>query len=142
MTTFDYRQELQLRDDALRRELGMRDGALKRELDVRDEALKRELDMRHETFLGEQALRDKAWDERFNGFLRAQAERDRAFETTSQARFARIENDIASIKSDAKAVSEDIHGLKLTLAKYFGGAIVVGAISSAALSAGLRAILT
>lgn len=45
---------------------------------LRDEQIRRELTLRQESFRDEQAVRDKALDERFGGFLKAQSERDKA----------------------------------------------------------------
>lgn len=47
------------------------------ELQLRDEQLRREIEMRQESSRSEQAVRDKAWDDRYLGFLAAQAERDK-----------------------------------------------------------------
>ncbi|MCF9000504.1 hypothetical protein [Pseudomonas syringae] len=108
------------------------------ELSLRDEQLRREMDLRQESFRAEQALRDKALEERFAGFFAAQSERDKAFEKVSDARFDRIEKDVASIKADTKTVSLEVVGIRLVIAKYVGGAIVVVAIASAALTAGSK----
>lgn len=112
------------------------------ELKLRDEALRRELDLRQDSFRAEQVVRDKALDDKFSGFFAAQTERDKAFEKVSDARFDRIEKDVASIKSETKAVTAEVHGIKVTMAKYFGGAIVIGAIASAALGAVLKQLFS
>lgn len=111
------------------------------ELKLRDEQLRREMDIRQESFRAEQAVRDKALEDRFAGFLAAQVERDKAWEKTSEARFDRIEKDIGGIKSDTKKVAEDINGIKVTMAKYLGAAIVIGALASAALGGIIKHIL-
>jgi hypothetical protein len=111
------------------------------ELKLRDEQLRREMDIRQESFRAEQAVRDKALEDRFAGFLTAQVERDKAWEKTSEARFDRIEKDIGGIKSDTKKVADDINGIKVTMAKYLGGAIVIGALASAALGGVIKHIL-
>lgn len=119
------------------------------ELALRDEQIRREQDLRQESFRAEQAARDQAAEaryarfeatltEKFSGFLAAQAERDKAFEKLAEARFERIEKDIASIKGDAKTITTDVQGIKVTMAKYLGGAVVIGAIASAMLGAALR----
>lgn len=108
------------------------------ELKLRDDSLRKELDLRQESFRAEQAVRDKALDDKFSGFFSAQAERDKAWEKISEARFDRIEKDVASIKTEAKAVTAELHAMKVTMAKYFGGAIVIGAIASALLGAALK----
>lgn len=118
--TTDYRQELSLRDDQLRREL----------------------DLRQESFRAEQAARDAALAEKFSGFLAAQAERDKSWEKVTDARFERIEKDVSSIKADAKTITNDVQALKVTMAKYLGGAVVIGALASAALGVALRHFLT
>lgn len=112
------------------------------ELQLRDEQLRREMDLRQESFRAEQAVREKALDDRVSGFLAAQAERDKAWEKVSEARFDRIEKDVASIKSDTKKVSEDVNGMKITMAKYLGGAIVIGAVASAILGAAAKHLFT
>lgn len=111
------------------------------ELKLRDDSLRKELDLRQESFRAEQAVRDKALDDKFSGFFSAQAERDKSWEKISEARFDRIEKDVASIKTEAKAVTTELHSMKVTMAKYFGGAIVIGAIASAILGAALKHLL-
>ncbi|MEB2647588.1 hypothetical protein SOP86_18270 [Pseudomonas canadensis] len=110
----------------------------KAELALRDEQLRRELDLRQESFRSEQAARDAALNEKFAGFLAAQAERDKALEKISEARFDRIEKDVGSIKTDSKKVSDDVSGIKVTMAKYLGAAVVIGALASAALGAAAK----
>jgi hypothetical protein len=107
--TTDYRHELALRDDQLRREM----------------------DLRQESFRAEQTVRDKSMDERFSGFLAAQSERDKAWEKISDARFERIEKDVASIKSDAKKITDDVHGIRRWIATYTGGIAVIAVIFGA-----------
>ncbi len=113
----------------------------KGELALRDEQLRRELDLRQESFRFEQSARDAALSEKFSGFLAAQAERDKSWEKISEARFDRIEKDVSSIKSDTKRVSDDVNGIKVTMAKYLGAAVVIGALASAALGAAAKHIL-
>lgn len=108
------------------------------ELALRDEQIRREMDLRQESFRAEQVVRDKALEERFAGFFAAQSERDKAFEKVSDARFDRIEKDVASIKADAKTVSQEVVGIRLVIARYVGGAIVVVAIASALMTAGSK----
>lgn len=122
--------------------------AEKRVLDYRDEIalrdgqLRRELDLRQESFRAEQTARDAALSEKFAGFLAAQAERDKSWEKISEARFDRIEKDVSSIKTDTKKVSEDVNGIKVTMAKYLGAAVVIGALASAALGAAAKHFLS
>lgn len=111
------------------------------ELALRDEQLRRELDLRQESFRFEQTARDAALSEKFAGFLAAQAERDKSLERISEARFDRIEKDVSSIKSDTKRVSDDVNGIKVTMAKYLGAAVVIGALASAALGAAAKHLL-
>lgn len=113
----------------------------KSELALRDDQLRRELDLRQESFRAEQVARDAALSEKFAGFLAAQAERDKAWEKISEARFERIEKDVSSIKTDTKKVSEDVNGIKVTMAKYLGAAVVIGALASAALGAAAKHFL-
>ncbi|WP_143498955.1 hypothetical protein [Pseudomonas sp. Irchel 3A18] len=113
----------------------------KSELELRDEQVRREVDLRQESFRFEQAARDAALSEKFSGFLAAQAERDKAWEKISEARFERIEKDVSSIKADTKKVSDDVNGIRVTMAKYLGAAIVIGALASAALGAAAKHIL-
>lgn len=78
--TTDYRQELKLRDDQLRREM----------------------DLRQESFRAEQAVRDKALDDRFQGFLSVQAERDKRMEGAFNhidASHTEIKSSISSMKN-------------------------------------------
>lgn len=110
-------------------------------ISLRDDQLRRELDLRQESFRAEQASRDLALNEKFSGFLSAQSERDKALEKISDARFDRIEKDVSSIKADAKKVSDEINTIKVTMAKYLGAAVVIGAIASAALGAAAKHFL-
>lgn len=126
----------------MEREADRRTDGYRSELALRDEQLRRELDLRQESFRLEQAARDAALSEKFSGFLSAQAERDRAWEKISESRFERIEKDISSIKTDTKKVGEDVNGIKVTMGKYLGGAIVIGAIASALLGAALKHFLS
>lgn len=114
----------------------------RKELALRDEQLKREFDLRQESFRNEQLARDAALAEKFSGFLSAQSERDKALEKVSESRFDRIEKDVSSIKADTKKVGEDVNGIKVTMGKYLGGAIVIGAIASALLGVALRYVFT
>ncbi len=114
----------------------------RKELAMRDEQLKREFDLRQESFRNEQLARDAALAEKFSGFLAAQSERDKALEKVSESRFDRIEMDVSSIKADTKKVGEDVNGIKVTMGKYLGGAIVIGAIASALLGVALRYVFT
>lgn len=85
---------------------GMTDQDYRHELSLRDEQLRRELDLRHESMRQEQAIRDKAWEQRFSGFLDAQAERDK-----------RLDESVASIKSDIASLGSlklNIWGAMLT----------------------------
>jgi len=111
------------------------------ELKLRDDSLRKELDLRQESFRAEQAVRDKALDDRFAGFFAAQSERDKSFEKVSDARMDRIEKDVASIKADAKTITTDIQGIKVTMAKYLGAAVVIGALASGILGAALKHLL-
>lgn len=114
----------------------------RKELALRDTQLQRELDIRQESFRAEQVARDAALSEKFAGFLAAQAERDKALEKLSESRFERIEKDVSSIKADTKKVGEDVNGIKVTMGKYLGGAIVIGAIASALLGVALKYVFS
>lgn len=129
------------RVDRMERDAEKRALDYKAELSLRDEQLRRELDLRQESFRAEQAARDAALSEKFSGFLAAQAERDKALERIYDARFERIEKDVSSIKGDTKKVADDVNGIKVTMAKYLGGAIVIGAVASAVLGAAVKHLL-
>lgn len=110
------------------------------ELKLRDDSLRKELDLRQESFRAEQAVRDKALDEKFSSFLQSQANRDRAFEKraeisdkASDVRFDRIDKDISSIKTDVKTLSTDVHGIRRWIAMYTGGIAVLAFIIGAAI---------
>lgn len=135
-------ERMDKRVDRMERDADKRAHEYKSELALRDEQLRRELDLRQESFRAEQASRDAALNEKFSGFLAAQAERDKAWEKISEARFDRIEKDVGSIKTDTKKVSEDVNGIKVTMAKYLGAAVVIGALASAALGAAAKHFLT
>ncbi|NMZ35385.1 hypothetical protein [Pseudomonas proteolytica] len=134
-------ERMDKRVDRMERDADKRAYDYKAELALRDEQLRRELDLRQESFRAEQVSRDTALNEKFSGFLAAQAERDKAWEKISEARFDRIEKDVGSIKSDTKKVSEDVSGIKVTMAKYLGAAVVIGALASAALGAAAKHFL-
>jgi len=85
--------------------------------------------------------RVQAVSAKIDSFLSAQVERDKAWEKVSEARFDRIEKDISSIKADSKKIAEEINGLKVTMAKYLGAAIVIGAVASAILGAAAKNLL-
>lgn len=129
------------RVDRMERDAEKRAHDYKAELALRDEQIRRELDLRQESFRAEQAARDAALNEKFSGFLAAQAERDKAWEKISESRFERIEKDISSIKTDTKKVADDVNGIKVTMAKYLGAAVVIGALASAALGAAAKHFL-
>lgn len=78
-------KETDRRAGEFRAETDRRAEEFRRELALRDDTLRRELDLRRETFLAEQALRDKAWDERYAGFLATQAERDKRMDESVTA---------------------------------------------------------
>nr|WP_315448003.1 hypothetical protein [uncultured Pseudomonas sp.] len=128
--------------DRMERSEERRSDDFRKELALRDAQLQRELDIRQESFRAEQVARDAALSEKFAGFLAAQAERDKAWEKISESRFERIEKDVSSIKADTKKVGEDVNGIKVTMGKYLGGAIVIGAIASALLGVALKYVFT
>ncbi|MFS1292061.1 hypothetical protein ACLRDI_30575 [Pseudomonas piscis] len=134
-------ERMDKRIDRMESEAEKRAQGFKAELSLRDDQIRRELDLRQESFRAEQAARDAALNEKFAGFLAAQTERDKAWEKISEARFDRIEKDVSSIKADTKKVSDDVSGIRVTMAKYLGAAVVIGAIASAILGAFARRLL-
>ena len=141
-TLSDIENRMDRRIERMEKDGERRSDDYRKELALRDEQLKREFDLRQESFRHEQAARDAALSEKFTGFLAAQAERDKALEKISESRFDRIEKDVSSIKTDTKKVGEDVNGIKVTMGKYLGGAIVIGAIVSALLGVALKYALT
>lgn len=137
-TLSDIENRMDRRIERMEKDGERRSDDYRKELALRDEQLKREFDLRQESFRHEQAARDAALAEKFTGFLAAQAERDKALEKISESRFDRIEKDVSSIKTDTKKVGEDVNGIKVTMGKYLGGAIVIGAIVSALLGVALK----
>ncbi|WP_277963870.1 hypothetical protein [Pseudomonas sp. RIT-To-2] len=135
-------ERMDKRIDRMEKDGERRTDDYRKELALRDEQLRRELDLRQESFRMEQAARDAALSEKFSGFLAAQAERDKALEKISESRFERIEKDVSSIKADTKKVGEDVNGIKVTMGKYLGGAIVIGAIASALLGVALKYVFS
>jgi len=135
-------ERMDKRIDRIERSEERRSDDFRKELALRDSQLQRELDIRQESFRAEQIARDAALSEKFAGFLAAQAERDKAWEKISESRFERIEKDVSSIKADTKKVGEDVNGIKVTMGKYLGGAIVIGAIASALLGVALKYVFT
>ncbi|MGY2186168.1 hypothetical protein [Pseudomonas sp. SDO5591_S426] len=76
------------------------------ELALRDEQIRRELDLRHESFRHEQVTRDKSLDDRFDGFLNAQKERDGALSEKFQAindKLANVSSEMAELRSSSKS---------------------------------------
>ncbi|WP_248769045.1 hypothetical protein [Pseudomonas sp. MWU12-2345] len=134
-------ERMDRRVDRMERDAEKRSLDYKAELALRDEQLRRELDLRQASFRAEQSARDAALNEKFAGFLGAQAERDKAWEKISESRFERIEKDVSSIKTDTKKVGDDVNGIKVTMAKYLGAAVVIGALASAALGAAAKHFL-
>lgn len=141
-TLSDIEDRMDKRVERMERDTERRSDDYRKELELRDNQIRRELDLRQESFRVEQAARDAALTEKFSGFLAAQAERDKALEKISESRFERIEKDVSSIKADTKKVGEDVNGIKITMGKYLGGAIVIGAIASALLGLALRYVFT
>lgn len=135
-------ERMDKRVERMERDTERRSDDYRKELELRDNQIRRELDLRQESFRLEQTARDAALAEKFSGFLAAQAERDKALEKISESRFERIEKDVSSIKADTKKVGEDVNGIKVTMGKYLGGAIVIGAIASALLGLALRYVFT
>lgn len=135
-------ERMDKRVERIERDGDRRSSEFRHELSLRDEQIRRELDLRQESFRIEQAARDAALAEKFSGFLAAQAERDKAWEKVSEARFERIEKDVGSIKTDTKKVGEDVNGIKVTMGKYLGAAIVIGAIVSALLGVAFKYALS
>lgn len=135
-------ERMDKRVERIERDSERRTDDYRKELSLRDDQIRRELDLRQESFRLEQAARDAALAEKFSGFLAAQAERDKALEKVSDSRFERIEKDVSSIKADTKKVGEDVNGIKVTMGKYLGGAIVIGAIASALLGVALRYVFS
>lgn len=135
-------ERMDKRIERIERDGDRRSKEFRHEMSLRDEQIRRELDLRQESFRIEQAARDAALAEKFSGFLAAQAERDKALEKVSEARFERIEKDIGSIKADTKKVGEDVNGIKVTMGKYLGAAIVIGAIASALLGVAFKYALS
>lgn len=135
-------ERMDKRIDRMEKDGERRTDDYRKELALRDDQLRREMDLRQESFRIEQAARDAALAERFSGFLVAQGERDRALENISNSRLDRIEKDVSSIKADTKKVGEDVNGIKVTMGKYLGGAIVIGAIASALLGVALRYVFS
>ncbi|WP_124407366.1 OmpH family outer membrane protein [Pseudomonas sp. R4-39-08] len=135
-------ERMDKRIDRMERSEERRSDDFRKELALRDTQLQRELDIRQEAFRAEQAARDAALSEKFAGFFAAQTERDKALEKISESRFERIEKDISSIKADTKKVGEDVNGIKVTMGKYLGGAIVIGAIASALLGVALKFVFS
>ena len=135
-------ERMDKRIDRMERSEERRSDEFRKEIALRDTQLQRELDIRQESFRAEQVARDAALSEKFAGFLAAQAERDKAWEKISESRFERIEKDVGSIKTDTKKVSDDVNGIKVTMGKYLGGAIVIGAVASALLGLALKYVFT
>lgn len=135
-------ERMDKRMDRMERSEERRSDDFRKELALRDAQLQRELDIRQDSFRAEQVARDAALSEKFAGFLAAQTERDKALEKISESRFERIEKDVSSIKADTKKVGEDVNGIKITMGKYLGGAIVIGAIASALLGLALKYVFS
>lgn len=106
------------RVERMEKETDRRSDEFRKEIALRDDTVRRELDLRREAFTSEQAIRDKAWQEHFNGFLATQAERDK-----------RLDESIAGIRSDIS----NLGSLKLNIWGAMLTAVGIG-IAVAALS--------
>lgn len=106
------------RADRMEKETDRRSDEFRKEIALRDDTIRRELDLRRESFLAEQAIRDKAWEEKFSGFLATQSERDK-----------RLDESIGGIRSDITKLGSlklNIWGAMLTAV---GIGIAVAALS-------------
>ena len=81
-------------------------------------------------------------ESKVDAFLVGQHERDKAFEKVTEQRFLQLDRDVNRISDSAEKVAEQVSGIRITMAKYFGGAIVIGALASAGLGFLLRYIVT
>ncbi|KIH81658.1 hypothetical protein UCMB321_4588 [Pseudomonas batumici] len=111
-------ERMDKRVERMERETDRRADEFRKEIGLRDETIRRELDLRRESFLAEQAIRDKAWDEKFSGFLAAQSERDK-----------RLDESVANIRDDISHLGSlklNIWGAMLTAV---GIGIAVAALS-------------
>jgi hypothetical protein len=88
------------------------------ELHLRDEQLRREIEMRQDSSRSEQALRDKAWDDRYAGFLVAQAERDK-----------RLDDSIEGIRGDLSKLGSLKANIWGAMATAIGIILAVAALS-------------
>lgn len=88
------------RVERMEKDTDRRSEEYRKEIALRDDTIRRELDLRRESFLAEQAIRDKAWEEKFSGFLQTQSERDK-----------RLDESIVSIRDDISRVGS----LKLSI---------------------------
>lgn len=100
-------------------------------LDAKLEAIEARMDTRIASIEG-----------KIDAFLVGQAERDKAFETTTNQRFVQLDKDVTRISESAEKVAEQVSGIRITMAKYLGGAIVIGALASAGLGVMLRYMIT
>lgn len=89
------RDELNNTLSAIEERMDKRIERMEKDTDRRAEEFRRELELREDASRREQAARDKAMDERFSGFLAAQAERDKRLD----AEFKRIADTNAEIKA-------------------------------------------
>ncbi|MCK5531099.1 MAG: hypothetical protein KAI85_07575 [Halopseudomonas aestusnigri] len=100
-------------------------------LDAKLEAIEARMDTRIASIEG-----------KIDAFLVGQAERDKAFEKTTNQRFVQLDKDVTRISESAEKVAEQVSGIRITMAKYLGGAIVIGALASAGLGVLLRYMVT
>lgn len=103
------------RVERMEKDTDRRSEEYRKEIALRDDTIRRELNLRRESFLAEQAIRDKAWEEKFSGFLQNQSERDK-----------RLDESIVSIRDDLSRLGS----LKLSIwgAMFTGLAITLTVI--------------
>jgi hypothetical protein len=99
-------------------------------LDAKLEAIEARMDTRVASIEG-----------KIDAFLTGQTERDKAFEKTTDQRFVQLDKDVTRIGESAEKVADLVSGMRITMAKYLGGAIVVGAVASAGLGVILRYVI-
>lgn len=97
------REELNSTLSSIEERMDRRIERIEKDSDRRAEEFRRELELREESFRREQSIRDKALDERFSGFLAAQAERDK-----------RIDGEIQRIADTSAEIKAGISSMKTT----------------------------
>lgn len=108
-------ERMDKRAERMEKEADRRSTDFRNEITLRDDSLRRELELRRESSLIEQAARDKALEEKINGFLSAQVERDRLYNEKANSVFRRLDDRDQVIDSKLALMESSLLQVKSTV---------------------------